>query len=248
MPRFFAPSEGIDEAGGAITLVGRDARHIALSLRMAEGDELVVSDGRSREYLCRLVRIREDECRLEILKSEDGRGESPAQITLYMAYPKGDKLEVVVQKAVELGAAAIVPFVSERCIKRPVEGREEKQTARLRAIANEAAGQCGRSVLPTVSSAMSFDAMLKDAATNELTLFCYEGERCRSLKSVLRSARGARTIGVIVGSEGGFSPREAERAEEAGAISVSLGERILRCETAPDYCLSAISYELELGE
>lgn len=248
MPRFFVPREGIDEAAGVITIVGRDARHIALSLRMAEGDELVVSDGLGREYHSRLTRIREDECRLEILRAENGRGESPVPITLYMAYPKGDKLEVVVQKAVELGASAIVPFVSERCIKRPVAGREEKQTERLRAIAHEAAGQCGRSVLPRVSSSVSFDEMLRQASENELTLFCYEGEKCRSLRSVLKGRRGASSIGVIVGSEGGFSPREAEAAEAHGAISVSLGERILRCETAPDFCLSAISYELELGE
>ena len=245
MPKFFADGRDIDTEGGTVTLRGADAKHIALSLRMAVGDPLTVSDGCGTDYDCRLTRIREDECILGIEGSHEGRGEPPAKITLYMAYPKGDKLETVIQKAVELGAARIVPFVSERCIKRPVKEREEKQLARHCAIANEAAKQCGRSRLPEVTAPISFSALTEAIGVNELTLLCYEGERERTLKDALRG-RKCRTLGVIVGSEGGFSPEEAEALVAHGAVSVSLGGRILRCETAPEFCLSAVSYELEM--
>ena len=148
MPRFFTPSENFDE--GKVKITGDDARHIARALRMAVGDEITVADMQGREHLCKLTRIRDEECECEILESREGRTESPLEITLYMGYPKGDKLEVVIQKAVELGASRIIPFESSRCVKRPKDDKIEKQTARLQRIAEEAAKQCGRARLPRV--------------------------------------------------------------------------------------------------
>ena len=244
MPRFFVNSDAIGER--EVILTGGDAFHIARSLRMAVGDEITVSDGEGGEYFCRLSRIRDDECIAEILTRGSSSSESPVKISLYMAYPKSDKLELVIQKAVELGAYEIIPFESSRCIKRPKADKVEKQTARLERIAEEAAKQCGRGILPRVGEPISFSEMLRRAGEAECPIFCYEGEGARSVKAVLAENADKKSFSVIVGSEGGFSPEEAEAAIAAGLHSVNLGPRILRCETAPMYALSAISYFFEL--
>ena len=244
MPRFFVSKNLI--CNNVVNIEGDDARHIARSLRMAVGDEITVSDGEGTEYACRLTKIRDELCEAELLEERHGAGEPSAHIVLYMAYPKGDKLEVVIQKAVELGASEIVPFESERCIKRPKAEKIEKQTARLQRIAEEAAKQCGRSKVPTVLPPASFKSAIEQAASCELSLFCYEGESDKSLKNALSSLSSPKSISLIVGSEGGFSPEEAEYAAKCGCTSVSLGKRILRCETAPLFVLSALSYIFEL--
>lgn len=246
MPRFFVLGENIDREAGRIVISGDDSRHIARSLRMAVGDEVTVSDGEGLDYECELMRIRDEECELRIISSDKGKGEPPCEITLYMAYPKGDKLELIVQKAVELGATRVVPFVSERCIKRPQADRQDKQTARLCRIAYEASKQCGRSRLAEVLPPIQYRDVLEALPGHTLSLFCYEGKGTLPLKDVLSSMECPESIAVIVGSEGGFSEGEAELAKNAGAVPVGLGPRILRCETAPDYCLSAISYAFEL--
>ena len=245
MPRFFVPSENI--SGNIIRITGDDAFHIARSLRMAVGDSVTVCDMHANEHVCRLLKIRDEECECEIVETKHASTESPIEVTLYMSYPKGDKLETVIQKAVELGAVKIVPFESSRCIKRPKADKEEKQNARLSRIAEEAAKQCGRAVLPKVARPIGFSEMLKEAAAADLPLFCYEGDGTESLKAVLeKSRKDIRTASVVVGCEGGFSMKEAEDARAAGLISVGLGPRILRCETAPTYALSAISFYFEL--
>lgn len=244
MPRFFTPTENFD--GNTVKILGDDARHIARALRMAVGDEITVADMQGREHLCRLVRIRDEECKCEIIESHEGRTESPLFITLYMGYPKGDKLEVVIQKAVELGASRIVPFESSRCIKRPKGDKIEKQTARLQRIAEEAAKQCGRARLALVTPPVSFKAAIEEAKDADLALFCYEGDGTRSLKEVLDEKKDAKSASVVVGCEGGFSLEEAGAAIDIGLIPVNLGPRILRCETAPTYALSAISFAFEL--
>ena len=244
MPRFFIDKSQTDNS--SLYVEGDDARHIARSLRMAVGDEITVSDGEGTEYLCRLSRIRDDRCDAQIIKSSPSPSESPVKITLFMAYPKGDKLETVIQKAVELGACRIVPFESSRCIKRPKADKAQEKTARLQRIAEEAAKQCGRGILPRVELPVDFRKALGMANESELRLFCYEGEGTESLRAVLSEKSEAESISVMVGSEGGFSAEEAALAKERGMRSVNLGPRILRCETAPDYVLSAISYEFEL--
>ncbi len=245
MPRFFVSPDNVSECSLCIT--GDDARHIARSLRMAVGDSLTVADGSGTEYDCSLTKIRDDMCECAINSARPSLSEPPYRLTLYMAYPKSDKLETVIQKSVELGCAHIVPFESSRCVKRPKADKAEERTARLCRIAAEAAKQCGRAILPTVALPCSFDTAIADAAEAELAIFCYEGESTRTLKDVLDACDGTpATVSVIIGSEGGFSPEEAEAARAAGLIPTGLGARILRCETAPDYCLSALSYRFEL--
>ena len=244
MPRFFVSPDGVGE--GSISIIGDDARHIARALRLAVGDEITVSDGEGTDFFCRLVRIRDEECTAEVIKSSPSYAEPPLEITLYMAYPKSDKLEIVVQKAVELGASVIVPFESQRCIKRPAADRAERIGARLQRIAVEAAKQCGRGRLPKVKGTIGFDALVRGVGGDIPVLFCYEGGGTRPIKEVLDRMEKPEAIGVIIGSEGGFSSEEAERLISAGAIPVGLGPRILRCETAPAYALCAISYKFEL--
>ena len=245
MVRFFVNTSDIND--NIITIKDKDAYHIARSLRMAVGDEISVCDEGGAVYLARLTKIRDEECSAEIISTTETSSESPVEITLYMAYPKGDKLETIVQKSVELGASVIVPFESSRCIKRPAEDKLAKITERLNRIAEEAAKQCKRSKLPKVERMIKFPELLTRIPDYDLPLFCYEGEGTESLKSVLNKyvKRDGR-IAVIIGSEGGFSEAEAESITDKGARCVNLGPRILRCETAPDYCLAAISYHFEL--
>lgn len=242
MPRFFVTKEMIQD--GVATIEGNNAFHIARSLRMAVGDEIYISDGEGKEYLARLTKIRDEECTADILE-ERASSEPDMSITLYMAYPKGDKLETVIQKAVELGATRIVPFESSRCIKRPKADKVAKQGERLSKIAEEAAKQCGRAIVPEVALPLSYSAMLKDVTSSELKLICYEKESDLSIKALLSDKKPA-SIAIIVGCEGGFSPEEVEEAISAGCHSVTLGKRILRCETAPSAVLSMILYQYEM--
>ncbi len=243
MPRFFIqPAQKTDSV---ITILGEDARHIARSLRMAVGEEITVADGSGMIDTCRLTSIHDDRVEAEILSVRRGESEPPYALTLFMAYPKGDKLETVVQKAVELGAARIIPFESERCIKRPAAEKQPRITERLNRIAEEAAKQCGRARLPVVEPPVSFSAMLDRARGADLALFCYEGAETVSLMRVLPPTP-PHSVAAVVGCEGGFSPIEADRARNAGFHMVNLGPRILRCETAPDYVLAALSCRWEL--
>lgn len=245
MPRFFVNKTQIEN--GALFIEGDDARHIARSLRMAVGDEITVCDGEGNEYVSSLTRIRDERCDCKISEIRASSAEPKSKITLFMAYPKSDKLETVIQKAVELGASEIVPFESSRCIKKPKADKAAERTARLSRIAEEAAKQCERAILPKVSLPLTYSEMLKRASESELAIFCYEGKGALSLKKILENTEDApKSIAVAVGSEGGFSEEEAAAAEQAGMIIANLGPRILRCETAPDYCLSAISYRFEL--
>ena len=244
MPRFFVKEENVSE--NIITISGEDSRHIARSLRMAVGDTLEIADGSGKEYTARLTRIRDEECVAEILEGRSASSELPVRVTLYMAFPKGDKLETVIQKATELGVNRIVPFESSRCIKRPKEDKIDKQLQRYRRIAEEAAKQSGRGVIPEILVPMSFSEMLSAANADSKALFCYEREENGMLGRLLSSLSSGDSVSVIVGSEGGFSEEEASEAVSAGCISVSLGKRILRCETAPLFVLSAIGYECEL--
>ena len=245
MARFFVTKNDITD--GVITISDKDAFHIARSLRMAVGDTLTVCDEDGTEYFSKLTRIRDDECLAEVISESTGSTESPVEITLYMAYPKGDKLETVVQKSVELGASLVVPFESSRCIKRPAQEKLDKITERLSRIAEEAAKQCGRSKLPRVERMIRISDVAAQITDYDIALFCYEGDGATSLKETLNGyGKKNGKIAVIIGSEGGFSDDEATLLISSGAKCVNLGPRILRCETAPDYCLSAISYHFEL--
>ena len=241
MPRFFIDADAFAE--DTVTLSGDTHRHISLSLRMAVGDDLVLSNGQGQEADGRILAMTADTTTVALGERRVGEAELPISVHLYQGNPKGDKSELIVQKATELGAAAISFFESSRTVAHILPARADKQRARLSRIAAEAAGQCGRARIPLVSLPLSFDAALAEAKReSDLILFCYEGEKDTSLSRVLCEAKaaGVARTSVFVGPEGGFSESEAARAAEAGARCVTLGRRILRCETAPLYAIACI--------
>ena len=245
MPKFFISKDNINKDDLTAFIEGDDARHIARSLRMAVGDGIVISDGEGEEYSARLDRIRDERCELSLTERLEIKTEPRTEITLFMAYPKSDKLETVIQKATELGVSRIVPFESSRCIKRPPKDKAKERTARLQRIAEEAAKQCGRARIPTVEECTVLRDVVSRMKDFDIPLFCYEGRGTEPLKAHIKGKSPA-TVAIVVGSEGGFSEAEAEEFSLAGAKMTGLGARILRCETAPDYVLAALSYEFEL--
>lgn len=247
MPRFFVTSSQID--GDKVTILGEDAHHISRALRAAVGDPVTVCDMSRTEYECELTDFLPDRVVARILSSHAADTEPPLRITLYQALPKGDKLDTVIQKAVECGACRIVPFESERCVARMKADSEERKTERRRRIAIEAAKQCGRGCLPEVLPTAPFAEMLEMAATADAVLFCYEGDGTLPIGmhlSKLELPRGGE-IALVIGSEGGFSQKEAASAAERGFLMTGLGPRILRTETAPTFALACLSYHLELS-
>lgn len=252
MPRFFVPSTNIRD--NRITITGDDAWHIARSLRMAVGEQITVCDMHGGTHTCVLRQITDKAVIAESLAYTESNSESPVRTVLYQAFPKGDKMDLIVQKAVESGVYAIVPFVSERCISRPEGASLEKKIARWQRIALEAAKQCGRGIVPEVRTPLSYGQMLTDAATAAAGCFCYEGDGTSSLKTVLGAyhARLAdcppekRTLSLVIGSEGGFSAAEADAAAKAHLALCGLGKRILRSESASGFALACIAYEFEL--
>ena len=181
----------------------------------------------------------------DLFSRTPSRGEPPVRITLYQAMPKGDKLEFIVQKAVELGAAEIVPVLTSRCISRPDPRTMEKKRERLQKIALEAAKQSGRGMIPRVGPLLSWKEALEGMNRDQLAILFYEEAR-EPLGPLLRSRPAS--VSLLIGSEGGFSPEEAREAEERGLRPCTMGPRILRCETAPLYALSAITYSYENQE
>ncbi len=170
MPRFFIRQEQVNE--GKIRIIGDDARHISFSLRMAQGDSVTVCDMQGIEYDCTISSFEEGAVTLDVLSSKPSENEPRVNVTLYQALPKGDKLDSVIQKAVECGVSRIVPFESERCIVRIKSDTEDKKRTRRCRIAEEAAKQCGRSLIPEVTLPVSFDKMIGSAKKSDVCLFC----------------------------------------------------------------------------
>lgn len=238
MPRFFTGQVNRERA----LIVGEDARHIALALRMKAGERLTVCDADGQDYQCVIERISPEQVELRVEEVAPSAGEPGVWITLYQALPKGDKLELIVQKAVELGASAIVPVLTSRCVSRPDEKSFAKKRERLQKIALEAAGQSGRGMVPEVRPLLPYPAALDEMAKSGCPVLFYE-RATRPLGEVL--APRPPVLSLLVGAEGGFSPQEAEQAAAAGLAVCTMGPRILRCETAPLYALSAIGYTYE---
>ena len=246
MPRFFIRQDQIEECDGAecVVIHGDDAHHISHSLRMAVKEKIDVVDMQKKLYLCELFKFSEGKVVAKILEKKQIDTEPPCNIKLYQALAKGEKMETIIQKSIECGACEIVPFSSERCVVKLDKKDSGKKIQRWQKIAEGASKQSGRGIIPTVRDVLSFSQMLEDISGT--VLFCYEGEDTVSLKDALEKEKIQGDVSVIIGSEGGFSIKEAELLKSKGAISVSLGKRILRCETAPVFALSCIAYVLEL--
>ena len=235
MPRFF--TDNINE--NDIVLDGENARHIGRSLRMRPKEELTVCCG-GVDYDCEIRQITEDCVYLDLLEKHPCYAEPTVNVTLFQAMPKLDKLEHIIQKSTELGVSRVVPVLTRRCISRPTEKDFAKKLPRLAKIAEEAAKQSGRGIIPEISPMVSYKQCLEMMKELDKTIMLYEGEGGKPFGDV--AVEGIKTAGLLIGSEGGFDVAEVEDAVSAGAERVWLGKRILRCETAPISALSILMF------
>ena len=244
MYRFFISSEAVTD--GALAITGEDVNHAKNVLRMRVGEELEAVDEDRFLYHCRILELTEEEIRCEILKKEEPDSELASSVTLFMGLPKGDKFELILQKAVELGVSEVVPVLTKRTVSRPEPKKAESKRKRWQAIAEAAAKQSKRAVIPEVGGLVSFAEALKRAGEFDVLLIPYEQETDISrTRSLLREIPAVSRIGVFIGPEGGFEPSEVEAAQDMGARSLTLGRRILRAETAAIVTLGILMYELE---
>lgn len=245
MPRFFLDASRFDS--DSVIIDGENARHISKALRMRVADVVTLCDGENNEYLCELVSFTENDVVARVIEKKPCTAEPPYRVTLLQCLPKSDKLELVIQKSVELGVHRIIPVESSRCIVKLDDKNAAKKVERWQKIANEAAGQCGRGILPKICMPMDLKSALMLPKEGDLCLFCYEDERIKNICEVVSDKQNkTKDIYVLIGSEGGFSKEEVALAKENGFEIVGLGPRILRTETAPLCVLSIISAFLEL--
>lgn len=241
MPKFFAYKGQIEDNSFIIT--GKDANHIAAVLRSKIGDELIICDGEGTDYYCKITDLDKKMVVAEINESYANHTEPKTSITLYQGLPKSDKMELIIQKCVEIGLTRIVPIKTEFAVAK-VEGKEEKKRERWQKIAESAAKQCGRGKIPLVDRAMTFKEAVEDSKSHKGRIIPYENESNYSIKDFARAFKGE-SIAVFIGPEGGFSPKEIELARQEGIVSVTLGKRILRTETAGLVTGTILLYELE---
>jgi len=238
MARFFVNPEEL--GGSEILLTGENAQH-AKVLRLKAGEEVLVCGGDGMECRCQVAEATAGQIRLTVLETRMSSSEAAVKVSVYMAFPKADKLEHVIQKATELGACEIVAFPSTRCISKPDDKSLKKKLERWQKIAASAAEQSGRGAIPEVLVLPSFTAALERASKAEKALMFYENEHATTLKMALESG-SFETVSLLTGPEGGLEEKEVEQARNAGLQVCTLGSRILRCETAPLCALSAVMY------
>lgn len=238
MYRFFCDTDGEN-----VTVTGEDAHHISNVLRMGKGEQITVCCGDGLDYISEITDISKDKVFAKVIKTKPSGGESNIKITLFQGLPKGEKFDAVIQKSIELGVFEIVPLMLNRCVVRIDEKKKDAKTQRWNKIALSAAKQCGRGIVPQVK----FPVKIKEAAelmkSFDLVIVAYEEEKEITLKNVLSSCGNISNIAVVIGPEGGIEKEELRYLiENAGGKSVTLGERILRTETAPISLISMIMY------
>lgn len=232
MPRFFKENFASDPV-----ITGPDANHIARSLRMRVGEKLTVCDSKGTDFDCEITAVSPESISLHIISKRRSESEPDISVTLCTCLLKGDKFETVIRHAVELGVTEVMPILSTNCVSRPDAKSLRSKGERWQKIVNEAAGQCGRGILPPVRNTMSLPDFTKTFAEYDLVLFFYEVGGA-PLGETLWEYDTAKKIAILTGPEGGFTAAEAEMLTAAGAKTISLGKRILRAETAP---LAAVS-------
>lgn len=245
MQRYFLEDAHADQE--FLNITGDDAKHIIKVMRQSVGDELIaVVSG--KVYLAEIVEAALD-VQVKLIEQLPDRSELPKRVTIACGLPKGDKLELITQKATELGMSALLPYAAERSIVKWDNSKSTKKTERLKKIAKEAAEQSHRSRIPSIHSVHSFRELLEAAKSYDAVIVAYEEEAKQQdgkrFAEILKSLYDKDSILLVFGPEGGISNSEADALARAGAQFASLGPRILRTETAPLYALSAMSYEFE---
>ncbi|MFC1496336.1 16S rRNA (uracil(1498)-N(3))-methyltransferase [Candidatus Margulisiibacteriota bacterium] len=245
MHRFFVSTNQI--RGKTAEITGSDVNHIKHVLRLHLGTHILICDGISKTYLTRIKSINIERVELIIEKELEESSEPKIKVTLAQCLPKGSKFDFIIQKSVELGVYSIIPTLSERTVP-DIKGKEKNKTERWYKIAKQAAEQSGRKIIPEVQPPMSFEEVLTLKDQYDLALLPWELEKDKQLKLAIRNREVHSQVPkllLLIGSEGGFSQSEADKARKAGFATVSLGKRILRTETAPIAILANIFYELE---
>ena len=244
MYRFFVDDSQIGKQQIAIT--GSDVNHIRNVLRMKPGERIMVSDGKKMDYCCRIRETGDQKVIADILETVEAAGELPARIHLFQGLPKSDKMELIIQKAVELGVWQVIPTVTKRAVVKLDKKKEEAKVRRWNSIAESAAKQSGRSRIPQVTAAMTLKQAL--ACAKEFDVKVIPFEHARGMEETARQMERIRPgtdVGIFIGPEGGFEDEEISMAESEGITPISLGRRILRTETAGLMILSVIGYLLE---
>ncbi len=244
MQHFFVTTDRVEKP--YIYIEGSDVNHMKNVLRMRQGERLSVSDGDNCRYLCRIEGYEEGKAVLEILEEEKQDMELASKIYLFQGLPKGDKMELILQKAVELGAYQVIPVAMKRCVVRLDAKKAEKKVGRWNEIAKGAAKQSGRGRIPEVGRVMGFYEALAMAEELDVLLIPYElAEGMEHTRQVIGAVRPGQSVGILIGPEGGFDKEEVNAAAAAGAKEITLGRRILRTETAGLAVLSILMYHLE---
>lgn len=249
---FVEPSQVHEEY---VEILGGDVNHMKNVLRMKVGEEITVSDGFGHEYLCRVEELLEDSVHVGILERREVSVELPSRLILFQCLPKGDKLELIIQKAVELGASEIVPVASRRCVVKLDAKKEANKRKRWQAIAESAAKQSGRAIVPDVKPVVKFSQALTQAELLDVRLIPYEcadelledghSSAMQKTRKLLSGIRRGQSVGIFIGPEGGLDKEEVDAAIAAGVKPITLGKRILRTETAGLCILSVLMFQLE---
>lgn len=245
MHRFYVNQDQF--SADSITIIGTDVNHIKNVLRMKQGDEILICNGQGKDYYCIINKVSEEKIVAQINSVKDTDTELKSKITLFQGIPKKDKFELIIQKAVELGVAEIVPVMTSRVVvKLDDERKEEKKRQRWQAIAMEAAKQSGRGVVPTIQPVHSFFDAIKLLSKKDLALIPYEkANDMNYTRDILSKIKNYSSIGVFIGPEGGFDEEEIKVAMENNIKPITLGRRILRTETAGLAILSMMILMLE---
>ncbi len=245
MNRFFVDDPGAF-SDRSVVITGEDVNHVKNVLRLKENDELIVSDGRGRDYHCRISGITNEEVVADICDICDNFSELSTEITLFQGFPKGDKMELIIQKTVELGVTRIVPVMTKRTVVKLDDKKAKKKTERYNMIAESAAKQSGRGMIPEVTMPVSFAEAVSMAEKLDMNIIPYEeAEGVEYSRNIIKSIKGKKSLGIFIGPEGGFAREEVEKALDVGASAITLGHRILRTETAGMAVVSIIMFELE---
>lgn len=244
MHHFFTDPSQVQ--GDKIEIEGTDVNHIKNVLRMKIGEKVQISDQSGKNYSCELEAFEAEKVRFQILEERESENELPSRIYLFQGLPKSDKMEWIVQKAVELGVYEVIPVATHRAVVKLDEKKAVKKIARWNAIAEGAAKQSGRDVIPCVKEVISLENALSYAASLDLILMPYEdAEGMEKTRRVIGQIKPGQSIGIFIGPEGGFEETEVQKAQKSGAVPVTLGKRILRTETAGLTVLSILMYHLE---
>lgn len=244
MHHFFVTPEQVRESH--IYIEGSDVNHVKNVLRMKLGEELEICDGKDKKYLCEIEEMTSDYVCARILEELKADTELPSKLYLFQGLPKGDKMELIIQKAVELGVYEIVPVATKRAVVKLDDKKASKKVERWNSIAEGGAKQSGRSFIPEVTSVMSYKEALAYASKLDVVLIPYElAEGMAETKQIISAIKAGQSVGIFIGPEGGFEVSEVESAMAVGAKAITLGKRILRTETAGLTTLSILMYHLE---